>query len=369
MHTRFCQTLAIAIPRNFATVSSMKTLLSCLALSTLVAHAAPQYPSLPSKVLATYQLPQINDRSPAAQAKAAQAFLDTLTPKLKKKALLALDDKERQKWTNLPPRGPQGGARLGDLNEKQIQHAMVLLATVLSEQGYLKARNIPLVDDNLLRNGKRFPGYGAEDFWIVIFGTPSATQPWALQFDGHHAAINLTFHGEKMSLSPTFIGTNPGEFQLGGKAIHPISGKAEKAYKLILSLPADLQKKAIVSPKRGRIQTAAKKDGVIPAREGLEVSQLDKKQQALLVSLISEYVADLPKHAATKRLAQLKAEFPKMHFSWSGPIAPKSGISYRIQGPTLIIEYACQNDGDKPFTHVHAMYRDPTNEYGVKTLK
>jgi hypothetical protein len=35
---------------------------------------------------------------------------------------------------------------------------------------------------------------------------------------------------------------------------------------------------------------------------------------------------------------------------------------YRIQGPTVIIEYAPQQ-GD--VDHIHTIYRDPTNDYGA----
>jgi hypothetical protein len=41
---------------------------------------------------------------------------------------------------------------------------------------------------------------------------------------------------------------------------------------------------------------------------------------------------------------------------------------YRIQGPTLVIEYAPQTLGGDPTNHIHTMYRDPTNDYGKKTL-
>ena len=40
-------------------------------------------------------------------------------------------------------------------------------------------------------------------------------------------------------------------------------------------------------------------------------------------------------------------------------------VSYRLQGPSLLVEYACQNLGGDPLDHLHAMYRDPTNEYGA----
>ena len=82
------------------------------------------------------------------------------------------------------------------LNEKQMKKACDLLAAVLSPQGYGKIRNIPLADDRLLRNGQR-PDSGPRTTGLPS-GEPSATGKWALQFDGHHLAVNLTFQGKRM---------------------------------------------------------------------------------------------------------------------------------------------------------------------------
>jgi len=48
--------------------------------------------------------------------------------------------------------------------------------------------------------------------------------------------------------------------------------------------------------------------------------------------------------------------------AWSGPTTNGSAAYFRIQGPTLVIEYAPQGSVD----HIHTIYRDPTNDYGAK---
>ena len=158
--------------------------LSLLFLLIPYLSAAPvgKYPSLPSKVLSNYKPKIAGDRTPESLAKSASTFLSSLNKELKSQAALPYNSKEKGKWTNVPPRGPQGGVRLGDLNESQIKKALDFLRTVLSEQGYNKAINIPLADDRLLRNGERRPGFGAEDYWLAIFGKPSTKKPWGLQF-------------------------------------------------------------------------------------------------------------------------------------------------------------------------------------------
>ena len=50
------------------------------------------------------------------------------------------------------------------------------------------------------------------------------------------------------------------------------------------------------------------------------------------------------------------------YFAWSGPTTNGSAAYFRIQGPTLVIEYAPQDSVD----HIHTIYRDPTNDYGAK---
>jgi hypothetical protein len=63
-----------------------------------------------------------------------------------------------------------------------------------------------------------------------------------------------------------------------------------------------------------------------------------------------------------------------------GPVGPgpvRLGPAYfRVQGPTLWIEFSPQGGGGGPgglglggaatANHVHAIYRDPTNEYGAR---
>ena len=57
-----------------------------------------------------------------------------------------------------------------------------------------------------------------------------------------------------------------------------------------------------------------------------------------------------------------QADLADTWFAWSGPTTNGSAAYFRIQGPTLVIEYAPQGSVD----HIHTIYRDPTNDYGAK---
>ena len=172
-----------------------------------------------------------------------------------------------------------------------------------------------------------------------------------------------------MSMSPTFIGTQPREFKLGKDNVVPMASEAPAAFALLKSLDDKQQKIARVGDRRRNIVTAAGKDGFVPAPVGLSGKSLNANQRTALVSLLGEYIGDLPEPFAQQRLKELSSEIDKMSFAWWGPVEEEGDFSYRLQGPSLIIEYAGQDLGGDPHDHLHSMYRDPTNEYGARLAK
>ena len=336
----------------------------CVVLSGSVSAQEAKHASLVSEVLATYTPHAEKNGYKEAMAGLAKTFLGSLTDDLREDAALPFDSDEKKKWTNTPPRGPQGGVRLGDCDKEQLKAACNFLRCVLSEQGYEKMRNIMLADDLLLRDGKARAGFGAENFWLGIYGEPSTEKPWAIQLDGHHVGINLNFNGDEMGMSPSFIGTQPRAIKLADKKIEVLEGESGVAYKLINTLSDEQKRVAIVSKRRGGMAAGAGRDGVVPEMVGFPCKEFDAEQRKLLVELMNEWVADMPAPFAKKRMAELEKEIDAMKFAWSGPTTLESDISYRLQGPTLIIEYACQDLGGDPLDHLHTMYRNPTDEYG-----
>ena len=312
------------------------------------AGAKSDHPSLVSEVIAAYNPPVPERQDAKAMMMACQRFLASLDGPSRAKAKLPIDSAERGKWSNLPSWGEMGGLKLGDCNAEQIKRACDLLRATMSERGYQKMRNIMLADDRLLQNGEPRKGFGAEEFWIAIFGEPSANEPWSLQLDGHHIGVNLSVLGDLVSLSPSFIGTQPSAFKLDGATLRPMGGEEDEAFKLVMSLSDEQRSRAVINDERGRIASGPGQDGVVPARVGLPCAELNEAQRSQLMGLIDHYVGDLPAAQAKRRMAELAAEIDHMHFAWSGPTVKKSDISYRIQGPSLIIEYACQDLGGSP---------------------
>jgi len=336
-------------------------LLMAIAIAPVVAQSP--YVSTASKIVGTYE-PARSDHSPTSMAAAANAFLNSLDEASRIKAQRKLNPAGRREWTNLPARPDADGIRMADLDEKQARTACDMMAALFSKQGYLKMRNIMLADDQLLRNGRPRPGFGTENFSIVIFGKPAVDKPWGFQLDGHHVGVNLSIHGEKLSMSPSFIGTQPEAFRIATTAFRPFAGETGDAYKLLRLLDEKQKSKAVIANRRGRINYGPGADGKAAQAAGVSCSTFNAKQRKALMAMLGQWVNDLPPKQAKARMAKLEKEIDKMSFAWSGPIEPNSDISYYVTGPSLILEYACQDLGGNPLAHLHSMYRDPTNEYG-----
>jgi hypothetical protein len=111
------------------------------------------------------------------------------------------------------------------------------------------------------------------------------------------------------------------------------------------------------------------RDGQMIQPEGIKGSALTEKQRELLLDLAGEWTGIANLTVAKAKMEELKKNIAQTWFAWSGPTEKGSAAYFRIQGPTVIIEYAPQRLGGDPTKHIHTIYRDPTNEYGAKWWK
>ncbi|HKX50794.1 MAG TPA: DUF3500 domain-containing protein, partial [Candidatus Binatia bacterium] len=93
---------------------------------------------------------------------------------------------------------------------------------------------------------------------------------------------------------------------------------------------------------------------------------LIEKQQEMLLDLAGEWTGILHEAVAKTKMHEMRKNIAETYFAWSGPTEKGSAAYFRIQGPTVIIEYAPQRLGGDPTKHIHTIYRDPTNDYGLK---
>lgn len=326
----------------------------------------PEVASAVSTVIAVGQSVTPAGGDSAAIVAAAEAFLATLDGELLTAANERFDSSSRAEWSNLPADiFERTGARFGDMSDKQLTALYEFLAVALGEQGFQNASQIIMADGVLGADNNYRLGWGSDNYWIGFYGTPSTTEAWGWQLDGHHLAINSTIVGDSISMSPSFVGVEPAEYSYNGVTYRPLANKIDKGLALVNALDSNQQSVAIISAQQGDMVAGAGNDGVVPQQEGIRASDLTIQQQAMLLDVIGQWVNNLPTPAAAARLAAIEADFSATTFAWTGGTNAGDNIYYRIQGPTLLIEFQVEGNLGADGGHLHSIYRNPTNEYGA----
>ena len=323
--------------------------------------------------------------SPTATARAvnaAQAFLATLDQSQRAKANIGLNDTTRVVWSNLPTgiamqvgAKERNGVKLGAMTPAQEKAALAVIAAVLSPDGFQKVMAIVDADQVLEVESapKRAPTaairFGRAEYYLGILGTPSTTTPWMIQFGGHHLAVNVTLAGAANVLTPTHTGTQPATYTMAGRTVRPLGDENDKAFTLINALTVEQQKQAILGAAAMNLVLGPGTDGKMIAPEGVRAASFTPAQRTMLVDLAREWVDILGTEAATAKLKEVEAGLADTYFAWAGPTTKGRGAYFRIQGPTVLIEYAPQGQGDNNTDHIHTIYRDPTNDYAAKVIR
>jgi hypothetical protein len=323
--------------------------------------------------------------TPTAKAVAAAiAFLDGLTPDQRGQAVLDFGDAKKPNWSNLPVSFvPRNGVRLGDLTAAQRAKAMGVVAAVLSKEGYQKVVDIMDGDQRLAdeekggkgkgdkgKGGKGAKGggpmFGADQYYLALFGQPSPTKPWTVQFGGHHLGVNVTVVGKHFVLTPSHTGAQPALFQRDGKEVRPLGPETDAAFKLVNALDDRQRAQAVLGTRpQQELLVGPRRDGRAVEPKGIKGTALTADQQALLLDVIAAWVTIGEPEAAAARMAELKGQVGETHFAWSGPTAPGSAAYFRVQGPSVVIEYAPQGGTG----HIHTVIRNPQDEYGSGSAK
>lgn len=302
----------------------------------------------------------------APSVAAARALLERLGAR-SGDATLPWTSPRRSGWTYLPARRP--GVAIGDLDAGQRAALERLLRTGLSEAGLAKVEGVMLLEGIL-------GDLEALSFWrdpgaypIVLFGDPGGPGPWAWRFEGHHLSVNLTNRVDGgVASTPLFFGANPARVPDGPyEGLRVLAAEEDLARELVTGLPPELRERAVISA-RAPSDILSRRDPAVPdlPREGVAAAELPAASRALLERLLAAYLDALaPEHAAAKRAALAAAGDAELRLAWAGATAPGEPHYYRIQGPTILIEYDNTQNGAN---HVHSVLRDPADDFGGAEL-
>jgi hypothetical protein len=336
---------------------------------------------------------QTDDGTPAAAVSldemtpaivdAANAFLDALSDDERAAVLFDWSDTaQKQRWSNFPEGlFERDGLMWGDLADAPREAWLALMRATLSETGYERVMAEWEADQVLADSGGGMGGgngggpgggggmgqmLGTDHYWVALIGEPSATESWQWQFGGHHITVNATVAGDRIALTPSFIGVQPASWtDADGTTIRPLGDIEDDAFALVNALDDDQRAAAILGDEYINLLLGPGEDGGTIEPEGLPGVAMTDEQREMVLSLVSRYTGMVHDAVAADRLAEVEETLDDTYLAWYGPTEPGSAAYFRVAGSRIVIEYSPQGMGGDAANHIHGIYRDPENDYGA----
>jgi hypothetical protein len=314
--------------------------------------------------------------------RAAAAFLETLNKAQRDKTVFTVDADEWRKWMN-QSFYVREGVSLRELSDTQREAAIALLRASLSAKGLQLTRDIMRLNHTLGElNDNNFAEYGEWLYHITVLGSPSVSEPWGWQLDGHHANINYFVLGDQVVMTPFFTGSEPVVAKAGKyKGTVILAEEQSKGLAMINGLDEKQRAKAVLSFSKtaNNILTEAWKDNVVLDYAGLSARELSPAQRQQLLELVALYINNMDDGHARVKMDEVRKHIDRTWFAWIGKADAGSVFYYRIHSPVVLIEFDHQrpanlrhlNDPNLPnIEHVHTIVRTPNgNDYGKDLLR
>ncbi len=325
-----------------------------------------------------------------AMTAAARALLGRMSREQRARAHFPVDSEMWRRWQNTELHLEDHGLRLDEVGPELRDAALDLLRAGLSPRGLDKTRAVMRLNGFLgeLLGGEAV--LGEWSFTLCLFGTPSESEPWGWQVFGHHLTLNCFLLGERMVLTPCFMGAEPAHADAGPHAgLSVFEDEEHRGLALMRSLAPALQSRALVSRSMrgedlppGRWHFAdhlhlggAYQDNRIVPYEGLPCDALSAGQKRRLLDLVECFVEPLPAGPLNARLDEVERHLSETHFCWIGGTGEASTFYYRIQSPVVFIEFDHHSgvflaNPDPARFHIHTIVRTPNgNDYGIDLLR
>lgn len=297
---------------------------------------------------------------------AVDALTKAITLEQRKALLSPINHGERENFRYTPR--DRHGLSYKKLNAQQREAVFALLKAAMSEKGLLKSKQIMMLEGVLAKMENRPEFRDPEKYWVAVFGTPGDPRGWSWKFEGHHLSLNFTIVGDKVALTPSFFGSNPGEVREGEhKGLRVLADEEDIARELTQLLLKEGKMEAHYSqksPKEILTREESKAQRLEPV--GISAADMDEDQRARLVGLLQVYLERYrPELAQAELKAIMDGSLDKLHFGWAGSLEKGKPWYYRAQGPTFLME-ACnfQNGAN----HVHAVWRKFDGDFGRDLL-
>ena len=311
--------------------------------------------------------------SRAQQVAAAKNFIGSLDSSKKLFALFPFDTDERYGFHFFPIENRKG-IPVDQLTPPQMQAAVALMKTCLSAEAVKKVGEIMQLEVILKALERRADNDHYRDtgkYFFAIFGLPDPNTAWGWRLEGHHVSFHFSVSENKLVAgTPGFLGANPAIVPDGAqKGKQVLKEEADMGFELLHSLTKEeLSKTLIDTIAPNDIITFVSRKALIEHPAGIRYGDMNGKQQQLLLRLINLYVHRYTKLFADAMLQEIEqAGLDKLQFAWAGYTEPGKNKAhyYRIQGPTVIIEY---DNSQNNANHAHSVVRDLNHDFGGDLL-
>jgi hypothetical protein len=308
---------------------------------------------------------------PAEMFAAAKTFLGTLSAEQKKLAVYPLTDAERENWNFVPL--ARNGLTFKKMSNEQYALGIALLRSGVSHTGLARVQAIMQLELVLKELEKDTPA-GRRDpsnYFITVFGEPSADKSWGWRFEGHHTAFNFTVVGGKhVFFTPSFLGSNPAEVRAGPrKGERVLAEEEDLGHTFIQSLDAAQQQDRHLRDAGAQGDHHDQQEARRPARPGRHRRRPTEARATRDASSPSckIFTGRWRPELAAETFAQLTAPgLDKLTFAWAGPIDARRRCDLLPHpSPDYLIEF---DNTQNNWNHIHTTVRAFKGDFGHDLL-
>ncbi|MGW0947032.1 DUF3500 domain-containing protein [Streptomyces sp. NPDC002623] len=314
---------------------------------------------------------------------AANAFLAGLTDTQKSSTQFTVHSTEWRLWSNIDSYDRQG-VSLADLSDDQKALGTALLKSALSADGLETTEKIRKINQAAGEAIGNTTAFNEDAYYWTVMGTPSATEPWGFQFDGHHLVINYFVLGGQVVMSPCFWGSEPTSMDIDGETVTVCHEEVVAGLAFINSLTAAQQAVAIESTTKSNesMKAGAFNDNAVQAYTGIRGDALTGAQKTKLLGIVQAFAGRAKADVAKAHLAEVRKHLDDTYVTWAGGTGDDAAFYVRVHSPVVWIEVDCQAPGPLAGAygasqgsgatqkHVHSVVRTPNgNDYGKELLR
>ncbi|WP_062643147.1 DUF3500 domain-containing protein [Streptomyces maremycinicus] len=314
---------------------------------------------------------------------AANAFLAGLTDTQRTSTQFTVHSTEWRLWSNVDSYARQG-VSLADLSDAQKALGTALLKSALSADGLETTEKIRRINQAAGEAIGNTNSFNEDAYYWTVLGTPSATEPWGFQFDGHHLVVNYFVLGDQVVMSPCFWGSEPTSMEIDGETVTVCHEEVVAGLAFINSLSAAQRAVAIESSTKSdeSMTAGAFSDNVVQAYTGIRGNALTAAQRTELLGIVRAFTGRAKADVAKAALAEVRAHLDDTYVTWAGGTGDDDAFYVRVHSPVVWIEVDCQAPGPLAGAygatqgsgatqkHVHSVIRTPNgNDYGKELLR